>query len=140
LKINIYYDGINYRIKESKKVKYLIEKVIRYENKVPGDLHFIITNDRTIKQINIEFLNCNYFTDVITFNYNENETINGEIYISIDTVKKNANNYKVSLYDEILRVIIHGVLHLCGYNDKKGKDIENMRKIEDKWIKEMIKN
>ena len=137
MKIYIFYDGINYRIKQSKKVKYLIEKVIREENKIPGDLNFIITNDRKLRKINVEFLNNNYFTDVIAFNNSKNDIVSGEVYISKDTVKKNAFNYEVSLRSEIVRVIVHGTLHLCGYEDNTERKKNAMRKLEDKWIIEV---
>jgi len=138
LKIKFFYDRINYRIKRSKEVRNLIEKVIRKANKVPGDLNFIITNDKIVRKLNIEYLDHDYFTDVIAFDYSENVVLNGEVYISIDTVKINAVKYKVSLNSEIIRVIIHGTLHLCGIDDKSSEEKNIMRELEDKWIKEIL--
>jgi len=134
LKIKIFYDQVKFRIQKSKSVLDLIEKVIRSENKVPGDLNFIITSDRIVKEINKEFLKHNYFTDVIAFDNSEGRIVNGEIYISIERVKMNAINYKVSLNDEILRVMVHGVLHLCGYEDGTQKKKMEMSGIEERWI------
>ena len=134
MKINIFYDEIEYRLKGIKNIKDLIEKVIMEEKFIPGDLNFVITNDERLKEINIEFLKHNYFTDVIAFNYSENNRINGEIYVSLETVKRNAVVYKVSLRMELLRVMIHGTLHLCGYNDKTENERNVMKLIEDRWI------
>ncbi|MCU0460489.1 MAG: rRNA maturation RNase YbeY [Bacteroidales bacterium] len=134
MKINIFYDQVKFRLRLSKKVKKLIEKVIREEKKTPGDLSFILTSDENIIEINREFLKHDYFTDVIAFSDNKENIINGEVYISVETVRNNANNYKVSLKEEILRVIIHGTLHLCGYDDKKMKGKMIMREKERKWI------
>lgn len=138
MKIKIFYDRVKYRVRGSKRIKALIERVIRKESKIPGDLIFIFTDDRKIREINKEFLKHNYNTDVIAFNYSEEEVINGEIYISIETVRINAHNYKISLYKEILRVLIHGTLHLCGYDDKNRRERNNMRRMEDHWICKMI--
>ncbi len=112
----------------------MIVKVIRKEKKIPGDLNFIFTGDDEILKINREFLEHNYFTDVIAFGYGLGRRITGEIYISIDTVRSNSNNYKISLKEEVKRVIIHGTLHLCGYNDSTKLEKEEMRNLENYWL------
>ncbi len=136
MRIKVFYDGVIYRLKKSGKVRKFLNKVIRDENRTPGDLNFIFTNDVNLHDINIKFLEHDYFTDVITFDYNKKNTVNGEIYISIETVKKNSINYKVSLNDEVIRVMIHGVLHLCGYRDMTKKQKAEMKLMEDKRLKE----
>jgi rRNA maturation RNase YbeY len=139
LKINIFYDEIKYRLTGISNVKRLIEKVIRSENKIPGDLSFIITSDTNLIEINREFLEHDYFTDVIAFSDSNNNIVNGEIYISIDTVKRNSINYKVSLREELIRVMIHGTLHLCGYEDDTVKKKAIMNEKEETWL-ENLKN
>lgn len=134
MSIHIFYDKTTYRIRFWRKVVRVIIEVITKEGKISGDLNFIITNDEELRKINIQFLEHDYFTDVITFNYNDNDIINGEVYISLDTVKSNALNYNISLNEEIKRVIFHGVLHLVGYDDKKIEEREEMRRHEDFWL------
>lgn len=137
MKIAIYYDGIKYRLRNSKKILKILEKVIREYRKPAGNLSFILTTDENLLPINREFMKHNYFTDVIAFDYGDGKTLDGEIYISLDTIKKNADNYKVSLRNELLRVMIHGTLHVCGFEDdtKEKKDI--MHSLEDRWMVEM---
>ena len=134
MNIRIFYDETNFRLNCWRKTVRIIKEVITKEHKISGDLSFILTNDKTVKEINIQFLNHNFNTDVITFNYNTGNIISGEIYISLDTVAKNAINYNVSFKSEVLRVMIHGVLHLLEYDDKSEKERAKMREMENFWL------
>jgi rRNA maturation RNase YbeY len=135
LSIRIYYDETNFRFRGWKKTVKIIQEVIAKEEKISGDLNFIMTNDKNLREINVEFLEHDYNTDVISFNYSNGNSINGEVYVSLDRVKENSLNYNVSLKNELLRVIIHGVLHLLGYNDSSEEERSEMRKLEDYWMK-----
>ena len=87
-------------------------------NKRVGDISYIFCSDEKILEINNQYLNHNYYTDIITFDYSENNIISGDIFISIDTVKSNSKKYGTKYLNELYRVIIHGILHLCGIDDK----------------------
>ena len=110
--------------------KWIKTVVEQYDCKV-GDLNVIFCNDLYILEINRQFLSHDYYTDIITFDYSEDNIINGELYISIDTVRANALEYGQSFPDELHRVIIHGALHLCGLDDHCDEDIKEMRDAEN---------
>lgn len=110
--------------------KWIKEVVSSYGNRV-GDINIILCDDPSILEINNQFLGHDYYTDIITFDYTEEKVINGELYISIDTVRANAQEYGQSFPDELHRVIIHGILHLCGLDDHCDEDIKEMREAEN---------
>ena len=110
--------------------KWIKEVVSSYGNRV-GDINIILCDDPSILEINNQFLGHDYYTDIITFDYTEGDTINGELYISIDTVRANAEEYNQDFPDELHRVIIHGILHLCGLDDHCDEDIKEMRDAEN---------
>jgi probable rRNA maturation factor len=134
LSLRIFYDNTNLRLKNWKKTSDIIAKIIGKENSIIGNINVVITTDKEVRKINVQFLEHDYNTDVISFSYNEGNIINGEIFISIDTVKINSFNYNVSLNEELNRVIIHGVLHLVGYDDKEVGQKDNMTRLENIWL------
>lgn len=99
-----------------------------------GELSYIFTNDEAILKINQQYLRHDNYTDIITFNYNENNIISGDIFISIERVRENAEIYEVSFDNELLRVMAHGILHLCGFNDETEQEKRTMRAEEEKAI------
>ncbi len=99
-----------------------------------GEINYIFCSDKYILEINRQYLNHDYFTDIITFNYNNDKLISSDIYISIDTVAKNAEYYNVKFENELNRVMIHGILHLLGFDDKSEDEKIVMRKKEDEAL------
>lgn len=138
MSIRIYYDQIKFRIRNLKEVKRFLDKVIRDEGRVPGDLLFILSDDESVLNINREFLKHDSYTDVIAFDNSVGEVVNGEIYISIDTVRKNAREYGCSIMEETVRVMIHGLLHLCGYDDIQEKDRKIMLMKQELLVEQII--
>ena len=96
-----------------------------------GEVGYMFVNDEIILKTNREYLGHDYYTDIITFDYDEGDTINGDIVISVDTVRSNAEKFQKAYDDELHRVIIHGILHLCGINDKGPGEREIMEANED---------
>ena len=125
--------------KNKKAISQWIIKTIEKEKKECGQIAYIFCSDDYLLDLNQRFLNHNSYTDIITFDYSEGKTLNGEIYISIDRVKENAQKYEVDFEKEFLRVIIHGALHLAGYTDKTKEQKEKMRKKEDASLKRYYK-
>lgn len=108
-----------------------VNAVIEEFNKNTGNISYIFASDKYIRDINVKYLNHDYNTDVITFDYSEDNIISGDIFISIETVQKNADEYQVSFENELQRVMIHGVLHLLGYKDSTDEQKHEMRKAEN---------
>jgi len=100
-----------------------------------GEIAYIFVNDKKILEVNQQYLQHDYYTDIITFDYSEGETINGDLFISLDTVQSNAKLIGTTYEQELNRVIIHGILHLCGINDKGPGEREIMEAAEDKALK-----
>jgi rRNA maturation RNase YbeY len=110
------------------------EQVLIEEDKSLGNLTIVLGNDDWLLEQNKAFLKHDFYTDIITFDYCEMGFISGDLLISIDRVEDNANQYNVSRETELNRVLVHGLLHLCGYGDKSDKEIEIIRKKEDYYL------
>ena len=104
-----------------------------YGRKV-GEIGYLFVNDEKILEVNREYLNHDYYTDIITFDYDEDDTISGDLVISLDTVRSNAELFGKTYEEELYRVIIHGILHLCGINDKGPGEREMMEAAENKAL------
>lgn len=132
--ITFHQEDVSFRLKNIRKVKSWIVQTIELEKNVLGDLNYIFCSDTYLHKINLEYLKHDTFTDIITFDYSENKNISGDIFISIDRIKENANKFKQSFDNELNRVLIHGVLHLLGYKDKSLTDKKIMRAKEDFYL------
>jgi probable rRNA maturation factor len=111
-----------------------ISKVISSENKTEGEINYIFCDDEYLVQINEQYLKHDTLTDIISFDYSLGNELSGDIFISIDRVKDNANDFKTTFDEELRRVMIHGVLHYCGFNDKTEIDEQAMRKKENEKL------
>jgi rRNA maturation RNase YbeY len=123
--------SIPFKLKNKAKLKLWIKSVVEKEKHTLGTINYVFCDDAELLEINLKHLNHNTFTDIITFDYTEGVKINSDIFISINRVEENAKKFKVSFEEELHRVMIHGVLHLCGYKDKSKSDTELMRKKEN---------
>lgn len=118
-----------------KEISGWIKAVAHEYGKIVGEIAYIFCNDAKILEINRQYLNHDYYTDIITFDYTEEQKISGDIFISLDTVKTNAEKYKSTYEEELYRVIIHGILHLCGIDDKGTGQRKIMEIAENKALK-----
>ncbi|MBR5644796.1 MAG: rRNA maturation RNase YbeY [Salinivirgaceae bacterium] len=132
--INFFFEDIDeFDIKKTD-IEKNIEKLVINENRILGDVNYILCSDNYLLNINREYLNHDYFTDVISFDYCEDNVISGDIFISVDTVSDNAKEYGATFENELERVMIHGVLHFVGYNDKTESDQKTMRAKENQYL------
>ncbi|MBS1653031.1 MAG: rRNA maturation RNase YbeY [Bacteroidetes bacterium] len=130
--INQYPD---FKIKNQKEIKNWITQIIKLHKRELGQICYVIMSDTDLLEYNKKHLNHNYFTDIITFNYCEGKKINSDILISIDRIAENAFKFNVPFNEELLRVLIHGILHLCGFNDKTKNTSAIMRIKENEALK-----
>jgi len=116
-----------------------VEKLILNEEKKVGNINYIFCDDEYLLKVNQDFLNHDYYTDIITFDYVKGKTISGDIFISLTRISENASTLSSSFEKELLRVLAHGVLHLCGYKDKSDEEEKEMRAKEDFYIEKTTK-
>lgn len=127
-------DVIKPRFLKSRQLKAFVKSLVLSEGFVQGDVAIVLCSDEYLLKVNQDFLNHDYYTDIITFDYCENGIINGDLLISIDRVLENSIKEKTDFSDELHRVVFHGMLHLCGFKDKSKKDIEVMRFKESYYL------
>ena len=127
-------EDVDFSIQQKDKKKRWLKAVIDHLDFKLGNISVIFCSDDYLLSLNKKHLNHNYYTDVITFNYCSNKTISGDIFVSVDRVRAFSIDTNTSFLSEINRVIVHGVLHLCGFDDKKPDEILKMRKLEDLYL------
>ncbi len=124
----------SYVLPAKRKVKSWLKTSIEHQKMSIGTINVVFCSDQHLLVINKEYLNHDYYTDIITFNYCEAKQISGDLFISIDRIKDNSKNNKILFVNELHRVIIHGVLHLCGFNDKTKAEKKEIRQMEDYFL------
>lgn len=122
-------------LENESKIRNWISDIISSEGYELGEVLYVFSNDENLHKLNVEFLNHDTLTDIISFDYGIGKQINGEIYISVERVTENAMDFKTDFNSELNRVIIHGILHFCGYKDKNKTEEELMRKKEDESLR-----
>ncbi|MGB4204669.1 MAG: rRNA maturation RNase YbeY [Bacteroidales bacterium] len=129
-----------FQLKKKREIKSWIKRVIETENQKLGQVDIIFCSDEYLLEMNVKYLNHNYITDIITFGFNEDpEKISGDLFISVERVEENAQAYNTTFDDELRRVIVHGILHLIGYDDKEKADKQIMTGKEDFYLSEFNK-
>ena len=132
-----FHNEIEFVLQNQGELQSWIKKVITCENKEIGEINYIFCSDEYLLERNLKYLNHDTLTDIITFNYCKEKIINSDIMISIDRVKENSTNFDNSFTEELHRVMIHGILHLIGYDDKTEKEKNLMREKENFYLKKL---
>ncbi|AKH96295.1 TPA: rRNA maturation RNase YbeY [Elizabethkingia anophelis] len=131
--INYFYENVAPISNEEKRAEWL-EKLILEEGKKSGDINYILCDDEYLLEINRQYLDHDYYTDIITFDYCKGKIISGDIFLSLQRVLDNASMLETKQEEELNRVLAHGILHLCGYKDKTEEEQKTMRSKEDYYI------
>ena len=129
-----YFSSTDFVITNKDELTLWLKSATKKEGRTLGELVFNFCSDESLSKINKEFLNHDTLTDVITFDYSSSKAVSGEVFISVDRVRENAKEFHQDFNNEIKRVMIHGVLHLCGYNDKTAKDKALMSDMENRHL------
>ena len=135
--VRYYNDQTTYRLRDKRKVAAWLKEVAREEGYALGDVTYIFCSSEVHRKMNIDFIGHDYFTDVITFDYSDLKgegVVSGDIFIDVDTVKDNARIYGATPRREMLRVVVHGLLHLCGQKDKTPLAEKQMHRKEDYYL------
>lgn len=132
--INLFSEHDDLKITQQKLIRSWLEDVITSEGRSAGDISVIFLSDDELLEINKKYLKHDYYTDVISFDYGEGDTVEGEVYISYDRIKENADKFSSPVDLECKRVIVHGVLHLIGYDDHTKEERAGMTDLEDKYL------
>jgi probable rRNA maturation factor len=137
-KIQFHTEDIPYKIKHKAVIRTWLQASAETEGYSIKTLNLILCTDEYLLKINNQFLQHDFYTDIITFDYTEDRNIDGELYISFDRIKENAFKNKVITENELYLILIHGLMHLCGYKDKAKKDVVRMREKEQHYLKKLI--
>lgn len=132
--INFFKEDISFRLPKIKEKRDWLNRCIESEDKLTGEISYVFCSDDYLHQMNLQYLNHDTLTDVITFDYSEGNLLSGDIYISIPRVKENAQIFSLTFQEELNRVMVHGILHLCGYKDKTAKEVKKMRSKEEEKL------
>ena len=135
--IYLHSENLEFKYKHRHKLRRWLESVATKEGRILGEINIIFCSDEYLLDINKKYLNHDYYTDVITFDYSEGNVISGDIFISVDRAKENAQTYNQTFNKELNRVIVHGILHLIGYNDKTENEQKIMRQKEDYYLQKI---
>ena len=129
---------IDFSIDNEASLTQWIANTLESEYFILGDINYVFCDDEFLLKLNIEYLNHDTLTDIISFDYSIGKIVHGEIFISVERVKDNAIDYGVSFEEELNRVIIHGILHYCGYKDKTATESELMRSTENHYLSQLF--
>jgi rRNA maturation RNase YbeY len=130
----LFFSETNFLLAQKRPIKNWLVYIVKQENKKIGDINIVFYNDKQLLELNKQYLNHDTLTDIITFDYSDKTVLHGDICISIERVKENALKYNCTFEEELRRVIAHGILHLCGYKDKKNDDITLMKAKEEEAL------
>jgi rRNA maturation RNase YbeY len=138
-KVCFFFQGVNVGLAKRTQLKRYIQSIFKKEGKKLTSINYIFCTDKVLLGINRQFLAHDFYTDIITFDLSDSDSVQAEVYISIDRIKDNATQLGISFKSELHRVIFHGVLHLCGYKDKSKEQIHIIRGKEDFYLAEYFK-